>query len=544
MANVNEKDVDSGGGEDVTNFRIRTKLLSTCSGAGVNAASSVNLLAFATTDHPLSELVWSPHTGLSLKCANRGDDAKKPFLLWNVGPSSMERGNGDDHDLIIDKELVAPSHDVVEREADSFHPQTVQTDQSRIEVAGVVPEAPAEGSCMGSRRRGKALSDGDIYRRSSDEEDDSVESSMSTRLTPKGVKRKICDEDAILGSKKMKKQIHGSDGSTFVMKPDSSFMKWISNMMTNRRPHPNNEDSESPLPLACANDVYSKNFVCFKPRGSAAASISMGFQAVLQSLYCRETDELSAGEEKVVEPIDVSREGAVDGVKSPENIHVEHLAKDTASDGMARAADALGEETKIPEREACPNTTVGPSKPRTSLWITRLATNTLRSEKGKEIAEETIGCSSYGVSPTHRTIATSQNKASRTEMFDAIRSLRLSRADVIRWMDSEAPLRDLEGFFVRLRLAGIGGGSYYVGCITGESTSNKSILVDVGGVKSSIATQYVSNHDFLEDEIKAWWNRSLGSGRRIPSLAELNSKFNNRHTLGRPTMDGGRRTDQ
>ena len=110
MANVNEKDVDSGGGEDVTNFRIRTKLLSTCSGAGVNAASSVNLLAFATTDHPLSELVWSPHTGLSLKCANRGDDAKKPFLLWNVGPSSMERGNGDDHDLIIDKELVAPSH--------------------------------------------------------------------------------------------------------------------------------------------------------------------------------------------------------------------------------------------------------------------------------------------------------------------------------------------------------------------------------------------------------------------------------------------------
>ena len=120
------------------------------------------------------------------------------------------------------------------------------------------------------------------------------------------------------------------------------------------------------------------------------------------------------------------------------------------------------------------------------------------------------------------------------------------------------------GFFLRY--------DYFVDFI-GESTSNKSILVDVGGVKSSIATQYVSNHDFLEvvttqyihhksietttsfvgfdlclwvwqDEIKAWWNRSLGSGRRIPSLAELNSKFNNRHTLGRPTMDGGRRTEQ
>lgn len=35
-------------------------------------------------------------------------------------------------------------------------------------------------------------------------------------------------------------------------------------------------------------------------------------------------------------------------------------------------------------------------------------------------------------------------------------------------MESEAPLRDLEGFFVRLRLAGVGGGSYYVGCITGK----------------------------------------------------------------------------
>lgn len=34
--------------------------------------------------------------------------------------------------------------------------------------------------------------------------------------------------------------------------------------------------------------------------------------------------------------------------------------------------------------------------------------------------------------------------------------------------------------------------------LIGESSSNKSILVDVGGVKSSIATQYVSNHDFLE----------------------------------------------
>ncbi|KAL1561804.1 hypothetical protein AAHA92_04464 [Salvia divinorum] len=507
MASVNEKDADSGGEEDIANFRIRTKLLSACSGAGVNAASSVNL-AFATTDHPLSELVWSPHTGLGLKCANRDEDARKPFLLWNVGPSSVERGGGrnaDDHDTIIDKEL-GPSRD------------------------GVVP-------VEGSRRR-KALSDGDVYRRSSDEEDDdSVESSLSTRLIPRGVKRrKICDEDAILGSKKAKKRIHGSDGLRFVMKPDSSFMKWISNMMINGGPHPNKEDSQSPLPLACADDAYSNNFVCFKPRGAAAASINMGFQAVFQPLDCRETDELGA-----VEPIEASREGALDGAKSPENCIYDHTVPviGTASDRAAGAA-----ETKISEKEGCPST----SKPRTSLWITRLATKALRSEKVKETAEETIGCSSAdhadGASPTRRTIAALQNTASRAQMFEAIRNLRLSRADVVRWLDSEAPLRDLEGFFVRLRLAGLGGGSYYVGCITGESTSKKSILVDVGGIKSSIATQYVSNHEFLEDEVKAWWNRSLGSGCRIPSLAELNSKFAHRHTFGRPAMDGGRRTKQ
>lgn len=85
-----------------------------------------------------------------------------------------------------------------------------------------------------------------------------------------------------------------------------------------------------------------------------------------------------------------------------------------------------------------------------------------------------------------------------------------------RWMNSDLPLSHLNGFFLRLRLgnhqvgvgagagAGAGGSSYYVACITGEVTENKGctsrkcISVDVGGIKSSVATQYVSNHDFLQ----------------------------------------------
>ncbi|KZV50598.1 hypothetical protein F511_17185 [Dorcoceras hygrometricum] len=55
------------------------------SGAGVNAKLKVDL-AFAASD-PLSELVWSPHKGLSLKCADSNLPDKKPLLLWNVGPT-------------------------------------------------------------------------------------------------------------------------------------------------------------------------------------------------------------------------------------------------------------------------------------------------------------------------------------------------------------------------------------------------------------------------------------------------------------------------
>jgi hypothetical protein len=39
------------------------------SGAGANAASRADMI-LATTD-PLSEIVWSPEKGLSLKCADK-----------------------------------------------------------------------------------------------------------------------------------------------------------------------------------------------------------------------------------------------------------------------------------------------------------------------------------------------------------------------------------------------------------------------------------------------------------------------------------------
>lgn len=56
------------------------------SGAGVNANSRVDM-GFAVSD-PISELVWSPHNGLRLKCADSALDDKKSIPTWNLMPST------------------------------------------------------------------------------------------------------------------------------------------------------------------------------------------------------------------------------------------------------------------------------------------------------------------------------------------------------------------------------------------------------------------------------------------------------------------------
>lgn len=87
MTSFNDDDIDLGLALGCTTTRnVQTKLKDD-TGAGVNASSTVDM-AFAASD-PLSELVWSPHKGLSLKCAESGLADKKPFRLWNVGPTTL-----------------------------------------------------------------------------------------------------------------------------------------------------------------------------------------------------------------------------------------------------------------------------------------------------------------------------------------------------------------------------------------------------------------------------------------------------------------------
>lgn len=57
------------------------------SGAGANAGSRIDM-SFVAND-PLSELVWSPRKGLSLKCADSNFADTKTSLFWGAGPSNV-----------------------------------------------------------------------------------------------------------------------------------------------------------------------------------------------------------------------------------------------------------------------------------------------------------------------------------------------------------------------------------------------------------------------------------------------------------------------
>ncbi|GAB4843242.1 hypothetical protein Ancab_013210 [Ancistrocladus abbreviatus] len=129
----------------------------------------------------------------------------------------------------------------------------------------------------------------------------------------------------------------------------------------------------------------------------------------------------------------------------------------------------------------------------------------------------------------------------RKGIFDAVKKLRLSRTDVLKWMNSSVSFSHLDGYYLRVRLGeweGLGGTGYYVACIIGvqgerlTETLRKPICVDVGGIRCSIGSQYVSNQDFLEDELMVWWSATAKAGGKIPCEADLRTKVEERIRLG------------
>lgn len=85
--NINDPDIDLNLALGSRNYRVSTSVNSSL-GAGANANSMVDM-TFAASD-PLSELVWSPNNGLSLKCANSSMLDKKPFFNWNMAEAKKD----------------------------------------------------------------------------------------------------------------------------------------------------------------------------------------------------------------------------------------------------------------------------------------------------------------------------------------------------------------------------------------------------------------------------------------------------------------------
>ncbi|XP_072951648.1 uncharacterized protein [Typha angustifolia] len=114
-----------------------------------------------------------------------------------------------------------------------------------------------------------------------------------------------------------------------------------------------------------------------------------------------------------------------------------------------------------------------------------------------------------------------------TAIFGTLRKLRLSRMDIIRWLKSPIANVTLKGFFLRLRLGkweGFGGTGYNVACINGATCKNR-LSVCIGNFTCLVDCRFVSNHDFLEDELKAWWSAVMRGDIKLPSREELNKKL-------------------
>lgn len=119
-------------------------------------------------------------------------------------------------------------------------------------------------------------------------------------------------------------------------------------------------------------------------------------------------------------------------------------------------------------------------------------------------------------------------------VFGALERLRLSRSDIIRWLTSPVRHTTLDGFFLRLRFGkweeALGGTGYHVARINGALDRNR-LSVTIRNSTCQVDSRFVSNHEFHEDELKAWWSAAMKGGWKLPSNEELSKKLRERELL-------------
>ncbi|GJN40528.1 hypothetical protein PR202_gb29754 [Eleusine coracana subsp. coracana] len=169
-----------------------------------------------------------------------------------------------------------------------------------------------------------------------------------------------------------------------------------------------------------------------------------------------------------------------------------------------------------------------------------LKTNPLGEYVDTKRAEMKEGTSDFMASPPNSKqivpygIASNDLVDESSVVCGALQRLRLSRSDIIRWLRSPIMHTRLDGFFVRLRFGkweeALGGTGYHVARLNGALDRNR-LSVTIRNSTCQVDSRFVSNHDFHEDELKAWWSAAMKGDWKLPSKQELDMKFRERELL-------------
>lgn len=501
MTNVNDPEADFGLVFTTTNQR---KNSSTAAGAGANANSRVDLMGFVGSD-TLAELVWSPRKGLSIKFAE-----KKPCFMWEVGPSNMGFLRSED---TRDQKHIKSSRTVeTPRSRSHGHtgPQNQRTtddplsgrlfeddgmtsgvDKSGSDIISPLKlEAPTQcGRPHTHVERSKMDKDCDPFLENYAQDDERADSfpgkdrERSMYCREKDQKHEVeshgsmesCKNATSLAKRKRRslrleeQLILGSKRIKKQAHHDQCMVK-KDNSFVNWM--------SNMLKGLKEYENYDRKISVYDDETSGFESRKMGFQNVFQSLFLPDVKT----HDRTIEMIENNSVGS-----SKETVLIDKCSRGSM--------DYL---ENIEEKEV------------------------------KGVVK-------------HKSLYERITKEAPKEMFDTIRRLRLSRTDIIKWTNSRFSVAHLDGFFVRLRLAkweeGAGGSRYYVAYVTGVQGKTplkgfkQRIRVKVGGVECFVESQHVSNYDFLEDELIAWWQKTSKNGG-TPGVKDLKSKLAERRTLG------------
>ncbi|KAI7743563.1 hypothetical protein M8C21_000762 [Ambrosia artemisiifolia] len=485
MEKVKDDEIDLRLALGVTNQPIEK---ATNRDAGANANSSST-----TVGHrPLPELVWSTQKGLTIKCGGCSScvAGTKPCILGdekcmsNVGPTVENCG-----EVKMETDNKGKG-----KECMSF--PVTGTSEGNNELKGIREHASG-GPLFLEKVEETAENDVIVKATAADSSGKSMESCNSAS---KKIKRRGFENQLINTSKRLKIQ---SQEFGLVKKQDSSFMNWISNMV---KPYPQ-EAAHHPIDNDKAlNNVVSKVF---------------GFRSIFQSLYSPRVAETKTPIESSKEIILYNNQKALSKPPSP----LVTSNNDSDLKPTASASTPMALRTCFFCGKTCHETC-----------------NCLHINENKNVfLKKKVKVSNFKqTASTFENNMLNQDKILRIpkEMFDNIRRLRLSRTDILKWMNSRSAVANLEGYFLRLRISkweeGVGRAGYYVACITDKNPSKgfkQPIRVNIGGVQCLVECRYISNCDFLEDELIAWWRTTMKSGRPLME-EDLTSKLEEKKKLG------------